>query len=247
MIGVANRLERVAAVRHTIYADDVTLWVPGGSDGHIETTLQEAIDAIEEQLDGSGLVCSPTKSQLLILPPKGVRKRKRDDRSSIVLHTANRQVIPEVDQIRVLGMLLERTRVNGATVTKLTTKADAAMRLVRRVSNRRGGMKEENLMRLVQSFVISHVAYVAAFHNWRACEKAKIEATIRKAYKTALGLIRSTNTDKLAALGVHNTLDEIAEAQKTAQFERLSGTRTGRYILRRLGYLQCNEGRRRKK
>lgn len=115
MIGVANRLERVAAVRHTIYADDVTLWVPGGSDGHIETTLQEAIDAIEEQLDGSGLVCSPTKSQLLILPPKGVRKRRRDDRSSIVLHTANRQVIPEVDQIRVLGMLLEQTRVNGAT------------------------------------------------------------------------------------------------------------------------------------
>ncbi|XP_049511435.1 S-adenosylmethionine sensor upstream of mTORC1 [Dermacentor silvarum] len=41
MIGVGNRLERVTGVRHTIYADDVTLWVPGRSDGHIETTLQK--------------------------------------------------------------------------------------------------------------------------------------------------------------------------------------------------------------
>ncbi|XP_037570630.1 protein YkfC-like [Dermacentor silvarum] len=52
MIGVANRLERVTGVRHNIYADDVTLWVPGESDEHIKTTLQEAVNAIEEQLDG---------------------------------------------------------------------------------------------------------------------------------------------------------------------------------------------------
>ncbi|XP_072143706.1 uncharacterized protein [Dermacentor andersoni] len=67
MIGVAERLSQVARVRHTIYAEDITLWVPGGSDGHIETTLQEAVDAIEGQLDGSGLVCSPSKSELLLL------------------------------------------------------------------------------------------------------------------------------------------------------------------------------------
>lgn len=44
-----------------------------------------------------------------------------------------------------------------------------------------------------------------------------------------------TNTDRLFELGVHNTLDEIAEAQRTAQLERLSQTRTGCYNLRRLG------------
>ncbi|XP_065311746.1 uncharacterized protein [Dermacentor albipictus] len=61
MIGVVKRLSRVEGVRHTIYADDITLWVQGGSDGHIESTLQEAVDAIEDQLNGSGLICSPSK------------------------------------------------------------------------------------------------------------------------------------------------------------------------------------------
>ncbi|XP_072145050.1 uncharacterized protein [Dermacentor andersoni] len=250
MIGVANRLERVAGVRHTIYADDVTLWVPGGSDGHIETTLQEAVNAIEEQLGGSGLVCSPAKSELLVIPPTGAgRKRKNKEveyeRPKITVKTALGQVIPEVEKIRVLGLLIQRNRVNGETVNKLSAKAAAAMRLIKRVSNRRAGMKEESLTRLVQSFAVSHITYVAAFHNWRPSERNKIDATIRKAYKAALGLLGSTSTEKFMALGVHNTLDEIAEAQRTAQLERLSETRTGRKILRDLG-LEPREGEQQK-
>ncbi|XP_037504908.1 uncharacterized protein LOC119380336 [Rhipicephalus sanguineus] len=80
MIGVAERLSRVSAVRHAIYADDITLWVKRGSHAHIEDTLQAAVDAIEEQLDGSGLVCSPSKSELLVVPPKGVKKKEREPR-----------------------------------------------------------------------------------------------------------------------------------------------------------------------
>ncbi|KAM7294382.1 uncharacterized protein ISCGN_023888, partial [Ixodes scapularis] len=37
------------------------------------------------------------------------------------------------------------------------------------------------------------------------------------------------------ALGLHNSLEEIAEAQQTAQLTRLPGTRTGRSILKQLG------------
>lgn len=61
MIGVANRLRSVEGVRHTVYADDVTVWVIGGSDGHIENTLQEEVETIEDQLHGSGLECSPER------------------------------------------------------------------------------------------------------------------------------------------------------------------------------------------
>ncbi|XP_065283174.1 uncharacterized protein [Dermacentor albipictus] len=114
MIGLANWLERVAGVRHTIYADDVTLWVPGRSDGHIETTLQEAVNAIEEQLDGSGVICSPAKSELLVIPPRGAgRKRKnmevKYERPKITVKTAGGPAIPEVEKIRVLGLLIQRS------------------------------------------------------------------------------------------------------------------------------------------
>ncbi|XP_077539778.1 uncharacterized protein LOC144152384 [Haemaphysalis longicornis] len=96
-------------------------------------------------------------------------------------------------------------------------------------------MKEASLLRLLQSFAMSHVAYVGAFHYWLRQERDRINAAIRKAYKTALGLICSTSTARLLELGVHNTLEEISEAQTTAQLERLASTRTGRRILERLG------------
>lgn len=96
-------------------------------------------------------------------------------------------------------------------------------------------MREANLLRLVQSFVVSHISYVGAFHKWRRHERDRINAAIRKAYKAALGLLGSTSNDALARLGVHNTLEEISEAQRTAQLNRLATTNAGREILRKIG------------
>ncbi|KAG0439834.1 hypothetical protein HPB47_016513, partial [Ixodes persulcatus] len=45
----------------------------------------------------------------------------------------------------------------------------------------------------------------------------------------------NVSTQKLMELRVHNTLEEIAEAQRSAHLERLSGTKTGRKILQDLG------------
>ncbi|XP_077531669.1 uncharacterized protein LOC144144172 [Haemaphysalis longicornis] len=126
---LGSRLSRIAGVRHTIYADDVTLWVPGGSDGYIESTLQEAVQAIEEQLDGSGLICSPRKSELLVIPPKRSTGRTKGDKSErerdkIRIKTRSGLTIPEVEKIRVLGMLIERKWVNGETVKRVTAKVE---------------------------------------------------------------------------------------------------------------------------
>lgn len=79
MIGVTEQLSRVAQVRQIIYADNITLWVPGGSDRHIESTLQEAVDATEEHLDVSRQVCSSSKPELLVIPPKKMTRKKKGD------------------------------------------------------------------------------------------------------------------------------------------------------------------------
>ncbi|XP_075540081.1 uncharacterized protein LOC142574990 [Dermacentor variabilis] len=139
VIGVAERLSRVARVRHTIYADDITLWVPGGSDRHLENTLQEAVDAIEEQLDGSGLVCAPSKSELLVIPLKIAARNTTDneparEQETIKIKTSGGHTIPDVEKIRVLGLLIERKRVNGETVNRLAAKVTTAIRLIKRVS-----------------------------------------------------------------------------------------------------------------
>lgn len=236
MIPVARRLSQLEHVRHTIYADDVTIWVKGGPTGRIEECLQAAVRQVEEGLRGTGLHCSPQKSELLILPPSGRnRKSAEAEAAKISVQTSDGADIPRVSEIRVLGMHINTGTGNHAALTKITTKIGIASRLVKQITSRRSGLREENLLRLLQSFVVSHVAYVGAFHRWQQHEKDKINAAIRKAYKSALGLLGCTRNSALAGLGVHNTLDEISEAQRISQLVRLGTTTTGRSILQAAG------------
>ncbi|KAH6922875.1 hypothetical protein HPB50_020002 [Hyalomma asiaticum] len=109
--------------------------------------------------------------------------------------------IPTVSKIQVLGLWLEEHGANHELIARLQKKVATATHLVCRAANKRKGMKEHNVTRLIQAYALSHTAYVVA----------------------------------LLELGVHNMLEEIAEAQRIMQLDRLSGTRTGRWILSLLG------------
>lgn len=110
------------------------------------------------------------------------------------------QCIPEVLKLQILGSHISKHAHNGDAFAKLHNKAEEATHLIPRVSSHRAGMKEDGFIRLVQSFVVSHIKYIAPYLNWIAL--------IRKAYKTALGLTETTSTVRLLQLGVHNTLEE---------------------------------------
>lgn len=43
LIGLPTKLQAIEGLNHTIYADDITLWVRSGSDGEIEEMLQTAV------------------------------------------------------------------------------------------------------------------------------------------------------------------------------------------------------------
>lgn len=240
MIGLSRTLSRVEGIRHTIYADDITIWCVGGSDGQVESALQEAIEVTENYLRPTGLNCSAKKSELLLYRP--IRRGRKPmgwiplSDSTISLRTGKGDKIPRVDAIRILGMVVESTGSNAQTISKLTTKTENAVRLIRRVANRHHGLKEDNLLRLINAFVLCHFAYVAAMHRWQRAERNKLNTLLRKITKRALGIPIFTNTNRLLQLGVHNTLEEIAEAQERAQLARLSTTAAGRRILQELGY-----------
>lgn len=244
MIEVARRLEALGpGIRHCLYADDVTIWATGGSDGDIEAGLQAAVEAVESALSGTGLRCSPQKSQLLILPPPGRHKKKASQEAveNIVVRTSDGVPIPHAPGLRILGMFVDGTQTNATAVKNITTKMGIAARLIKRVSSRYRGMNERGLLRLLQAFVVSHAAYAGAFHRWTCAERAKIDAAIRKAYTGALGLLPGTKTTALLSLGAHNTLSEISEAQRASQLSRLSSTAAGRRLLDRAGLLPPGE------
>lgn len=53
----------ISGLKHTFYADDITLWVTRGSDAQLEETLQQAVDIVEElagRQDSRALSPSPS-------------------------------------------------------------------------------------------------------------------------------------------------------------------------------------------
>lgn len=205
MLGLPSKLREIEGIHHAIYADDITIWADRGSDGQIEHALQTAIHKVEEYLQGTGLKCSPSKSELLLyrptrrgMPPKSYTGPREYE--EIGLYTQDGNAIPKVNKIKILGMIIEANGANGETVRKIEGKVTSATRLIKRITNRHAGMKEENVIRLIHSFVVSHIAYVAAYHNWYVAEKNKINTLIRKTYKIALGLPESTSTELLTQL-----------------------------------------------
>ncbi|KAL1442566.1 hypothetical protein MTO96_046359, partial [Rhipicephalus appendiculatus] len=66
-------------------------------------------------------------------------------------------------------------------------------------------------------------------------ELKKINTLIRNLVKASLGIPNSASNEKLVSLGVHNTMEEMAEAQQMAQQERQMTTRAGRLILNAIG------------
>lgn len=231
MMGLPEILNDIEGLHHSLYADDVTLWVAGGSDGHVQDTLQRAIEAVEEYVGPRGLSCSPQKSELLIYRPTS-RGRKTDPvPPDIQLLAGGKQRIPTVNSIRVLGLIIQSNGHNIDTIRALEKSVHQTIRLISHIANRHHGMKEHNLMRLVQAFVLSKITYVTPYLNLKRDEENKISAMIRRAHKQALGIPVTASNERFEALGLHNTLSELIEAQRTAQRERLAKSPTGRQIL----------------
>ncbi|KAG0439001.1 hypothetical protein HPB47_016788 [Ixodes persulcatus] len=214
MLGLEQELQKLDGIEHTIYADDITIWATTGSDGQIETALQDAIDASEL------LLYRPT---LRGRPPLGSTHKRHYE--EIQLRMRDGGTIPVVSTIWVLGMTIEANGANSTAISKILRQTANTSRLLKRVTNRRQGMKEESLIRLVHSFR----------HLSRHAEKTKLDIIIRGAYKLALGLPNSTSTELLLQLGLQNTLDELIEAQRRSHLERLTLPETGRHILTKLG------------
>ncbi|KAH9371443.1 hypothetical protein HPB48_020738 [Haemaphysalis longicornis] len=109
-----------------------------------------------------------------------------------------------------------------------------------RMINRGNQLKEQDERRghskTVNDLIISGVAYSAPFIFLTAGSIKTLNAALRKAIKMAPGLPQWTPTQNLNELGIRNTVEEILEARRSGQFERLKTSQTGRDTLKRMGY-----------
>lgn len=229
LLNIPKRLERIPHLHFSLYADDITLWVPSGSDALIEEALQAGAQVVVEEARAAGLNCSPEKSELLLLPPK--RRSVAPPNIKIQIGT---NTVPTVESIKILGLLIQRNRANTQFISQITSHVNQTIGLIRRITTRHKGLKEEERLRLVQAFVISRITYSLPYLHVTKTELKKIDCLIRKAYKAALQVPMHASTARLERLGVYNTAEELVEAHHINQLRRLSATSTGRYILDRL-------------
>lgn len=144
---------------------------------------------------------------------------RKEAYEEIKTHTGSGQNIPLVNQLKALGLVIENKE---KPLKKLEVKLTNPIRVIKWITDKHQRMKEEIIIRLIQSFVISQITYIAAFHNWFAAEKTKNNNLIIEVYKLALGIPISTRTDLFLKLTLHNTLEKLIEAQQLSHMERLT-------------------------
>ncbi|XP_077541036.1 uncharacterized protein LOC144153257 [Haemaphysalis longicornis] len=203
--------------------------------GRQQDALQEAIDVIVKYLDSCGLQCAPEKSELLVLKSRtrGRPPKLLDPDPSVTLYGVE---IPRVNSLRVLGLTIHKDGSGAAHLPKLQQTVTQVTHLVKRIANQRRGLKEQDTLRIIQALITSRITYGTPYLALKNAEINKLDIIIRAATKTALGLPFMASTDKLLKLGVHNTWEEMVEAHKASQRERLKLTPTGRAVLRFLSY-----------
>lgn len=228
-------LEKIEGIRHAIYADDITIWTTEGSLGEKEERLQRAADTVHVYVKSRGLRCSPEKSEIIRIHRNGY------DRGVPINVSLDGQDIPEVKQLRILGMWIQHNGKATRTIQLLQKTTEQVTKMITRITNRRRGLKEKDVMKLIQALVISRVVYSLPYHYLDMKEQEQVEVLIRKTYKIALGLPQNAPTAKLEQMGVHNTFQEHKEALLMAQRSRLKKSGTGRQLIQKLGYGDCTE------
>ncbi|KAH7949829.1 hypothetical protein HPB49_015654 [Dermacentor silvarum] len=135
------------------------------------------------------------------------RRRHKTPHPTITIH-ANSTPVPVVSHIRVLGLILQSNRHNGHTIDLLSLSVQQTARMLTCVRERRTGMREHDLLRLVDVFVVSRLTHGLPYTRLLKSERDKVDVLIGRAYKTALHLPRNASTARLLRLGVHKTFDD---------------------------------------
>ncbi|KAH6933929.1 hypothetical protein HPB50_019039 [Hyalomma asiaticum] len=97
--------------------------------------------------------------------------------------------------------LCDRLDGNMKVIRTLQAHTQQTTRLIRRIANRRAGLRERNTLRLTQAYVISRTTYALPYLPLRKKERDRINALLRSCTKTALRLPPSTSNERLLKLG----------------------------------------------
>ncbi|KAM7303544.1 hypothetical protein ISCGN_013496 [Ixodes scapularis] len=199
MIPLSRRLQEIGGLHHAVCANDITIWTSLPSP-HMGNTIKAGVEVVKEEAKNLGLEGAAEKSALLMRSPQN-RKHKVDMKFYLILQNIG---IPRVNQTRALGLEISISSRQCDAIRSIRQNADSAARLIRRVSRRNYGLKENGTCRVVQAFTLRRIMHAAPYMNLSRTSKDAIDATIRKSFKTALCIPQTTSNEVLGQFGIHN-------------------------------------------
>lgn len=135
----------------------------------------------------------------------------------------------------MLGFWLHQQGKADTWVKRIITQINQVTHMMKRISRKRHGVKEHELLRMFEAFIIPRIMYAAPYMRLTRTQIDKLETQIRKPIRVALGLPNYTPLHEIRRMGVHTPLSVRIDIHKEAQDSRLRASRQGRAILRSLG------------
>ncbi|XP_077508527.1 uncharacterized protein LOC144119888 [Amblyomma americanum] len=194
MAGLPNAIQQD---RHqvfcSLYADDIALWVRAPRRHIISArlALQRALDAVKSFLTSKGLVLSATKSEALLVHPRGARA------------TAEIRTLPWRQQVRYLGLTIDHRLTWIPADKPLLLHLDRVGRTAERLLARGNGCSATWAIRRFEAAGTSAILYALPLVTLKATRLNRLEIARRKWIRRLLGVPRTSQTPAtLAEAGV---------------------------------------------
>lgn len=233
MAGLPARLRRVTGLGFTIYADDITLWTKGGAMANQEQTMQQGIDEVLEYLQNVGMQASPEKTQFMVVArPRDHRKGVADQ---VDLHIQGQKIKRE-KQIKILGVTFEETARSTKWLPALEKSWGQTLKLVRKTTSKSWGADEDTIRILTNALLTAKALYSCNWLNLTKTQWKRLERLNHRTMRLVTGLPKYTALEDLKKNAGMNQIQDRAEVQSIAHFQRLERTNHGRKLLEIMGY-----------
>ncbi|XP_077564339.1 uncharacterized protein LOC144179776 [Haemaphysalis longicornis] len=180
------------------------------------------VTTVYEYSKTCGLSCAPHKSELLMVEPGRPKKEPPPN----VIVTIDGTKIEPTQQVCILGLLLcDDGKATAATHT-FKTISEQISSMIRSVTNRNLGIKEDDALKLVQVFIVSRITYSAPYLQLTKADREALYTVLRKVTKLTVGVPVHSSTQKLLGLGRHNTVDEMVEGPPLYPKDQTKSDRT---------------------
>ncbi|XP_049513220.1 uncharacterized protein LOC125940748 [Dermacentor silvarum] len=215
------------AVKMSIYADGICIWISGYQHKRLARIAQGAISTIKRHLSTLGLSLSAEKSAFMLFP--GVRRKS----TRLTLNIRGHSIL-RATHIRFLGVTIDSKLLWRRAVESVVAASVQRVNALRRLAGVRWGNNPMPMLKLNAALITSRILYQLPLISPSSSQFEHLEALHRKGLHLAMGVPQAASNKKVTNEAESLPLRLLASQALLTQLLRLGESRAGTALLRRL-------------